>query len=520
MSFSTSLDAAQPPFVLAVDVGSTGTRAGLYDATGLPIKGLRNKIPHAFTTVANGTSTIDPDQVVHEIREVIGAVLDGIPASSPGHAGGATAGAGVAATSRAGVAPTGIAGVALDTFASSLVGVDAQNNAITPCYTYADSRTAPQVNYLKSILHEDDTQQRTGTRQHTGYLPARFLWLQQTQPDTFARVRHWMSLGEYAWLRIIGTTAAGTSTAAWTGMLNRWEGTWDRELCELVGVDVEQLSPIAHPSQPLTPADDVAATWPLLADAAWFAPISDGHSQSIGTGLTDSSQMVLSAATSGALRVLVDGDVENLPRGLWCNRIDETRSILGGALNDVGRAVTWLETTLRLPEQEVIEEMLRGEPTPGVPLVLPWFSGERSTGWVGEARAVFSRVNAATTPLEFYRGTMEGVALSYVRMLRDLVRVTGSPREILGTGRVSLEIPGLMQMIADAAESPVIPVTIKRSTLHGTALHALEILAPDVERAPVDRGETFQPTRERALYYHRKMERFQVLYDKVVAHGN
>ena len=36
----------------------------------------------------------------------------------------------------------------------------------------------------------------------------------------------------------------------------------------------------------------------------------------------------------------------------------------------------------------------------------------------------------------------------------------------------------------------------------------------------MDRGETFQPTRERALYYHRKMERFQVLYDKVVAHGN
>ena len=40
-----------------------------------------------------------------------------------------------------------------------------------------DSRRAPQVNYLKSILNEDDTQQRTGTRQHTGYLPPRFLCL-------------------------------------------------------------------------------------------------------------------------------------------------------------------------------------------------------------------------------------------------------------------------------------------------------------------------------------------------------
>jgi len=543
MSFSTTLADAQAPLVLALDVGSTGTRAGLYDAVGLPIKGLRAKVPHTFTTVANGTSIIDADQVVAEIRAVVSAVLDEVPAASrgrgvasgprdavaPGPDGAVAPGPratvapgpdGTVAPGRRASHPTRIAGVAIDTFASSLVGVDADGAAITPCYTYADSRCAPQVNYLKSILHEDDTQQRTGTRQHTGYLPPRFLWLQQTQPDTFRRVRRWLSLGEYAWLKLIGTTAAGTSTAAWTGMLNRWEGAWDTVLCDLVGVDVEQLSPIAPPSRPLTPVDDVAASWPLLADAVWFAPISDGHSQSIGAGLTDSSQMVLSAATSGALRVLVDGDVENLPRGLWCNRIDERRSILGGALNDVGRAVTWLESTLLLPEQEVIEEMLRGDPLPGVPLVLPWFSGERSTGWVGEARAVFSRVNAATTPIEFYRGTMEGVALSYVRMLRDLVQVTGRPREILGTGRVSLEIPGLMQMVADAAESPVIPVTIKRSTLHGTALHALEILAPGVERAPVDRGATLQPVKERALYYHRRMERFQVLYDKVVAHGN
>lgn len=494
MSFTTTLEDALTPFILAVDVGSTGTRSGLYDAAGRPVKGLKTKLPHAFTTVANGTSVIDADQVVDEIRQVIEFIADQVPHR--------------------------VAGVALDTFASSLVGVDSDGDAITPCYTYADSRCAPQVNYLKSVLNEDDTQQRTGTRQHTGYLPPRFLWLQQTQPDVFRRVRRWLSLGEYAWLKLIGTTAAGTSTAAWTGMLNRWEGTWDTVLCSLVGVDIEQLSPIAPPSQPLTPQVDVGRVWPKLADAVWFAPISDGHSQSIGAGLQDSSQMVLSAATSGALRVIVEGDIDNLPRGLWCNRIDETRSVLGGALNDVGRAVTWLESTLLLPEHEVVEEMLRGDPLPGVPLVLPWFSGERSTGWVGEARAVFSRVNAATTPLELYRGTMEGVALSYHRMLRDLVDVTGRPREILGTGRVSLEIPGLMQMVADATGSPVIPITIKRSTLHGTALHALEILAPDVERAAVDRGETLEPVRERALYYHRRMERFGVLYDKVIAHAN
>ena len=157
---------------------------------------------------------------------------------------------------------------------------------------------------------------------------------------------------------------------------------------------------------------------------------------------------------------------------------------------------------------------------PGLPIVLPWFSGERSTGWVGEARAVFHRVSAATTPLELYRAVAEGVAYSYARMLQELALVTGPPREILATGRVSGAVPELLQMVADATATPVTPITLKRSTLRGTALHALAVLAPDVEPAPAPRGTTVQPVRSRFSYYHRRMERFRVIYDKVIAHAN
>ncbi len=491
--FSVGYDEAQDPLVLALDVGSTGTRGGLYDASGVPIRGSKTKIEHAFTTVADGTSTIDPDQVAGEIAQCIDHL--------------------------AGLGRRPIAAVALDTFASSLVGADADGRAITPCYTYADSRCAAQVHYLRSILNEDETQQRTGTRQHTGYLPPRFLWLNATAPDVVARVARWLSLGEYAWLRLIGTTAAGTSTAAWTGMLDRHAGTWDTELCELVGVGIEKLSPIAAPRATLMPRLAVAARWPALSDARWFAPIADGFSSSVGAG-TGAPHVVLAAATSGALRMLVDGDLPNLPRGLWCNRIDESRSILGGAVNDVGRAVTWLDSTLRLPDAETLRSVLFDEPTPGTPLVLPFFSGERSTGWVGESRAVIHRINAATGPLDLYRGTMEGVAWTYARMLAQMLDVIGRPAEILGTGRVSNELPGLLQLVADATGVPVTPITIKRSTLRGTALHALEVLAPDAARMPPTRGATLEPVVSRATYYHRRAERYQVLYDKVIAHAN
>ena len=68
--FSVELREAVDPLVLAVDVGSTGSRGGVYDARGLPVAGLRHKVPHSFTTAADGTSVIDPLQVLAEVEGI------------------------------------------------------------------------------------------------------------------------------------------------------------------------------------------------------------------------------------------------------------------------------------------------------------------------------------------------------------------------------------------------------------------------------------------------------------------
>lgn len=126
--------AAADPLVLAVDVGSTATRGDVYDAAGRPAGGGRCKVAHQFTTAADGTSVIDPDGVVEEVAQVIGRL---------------------AGRWRAGR----IAAVAVDTFASSLVGVGAGGRAVSPCYTYADSRCAEQVAALRRELDEPAIQQ-------------------------------------------------------------------------------------------------------------------------------------------------------------------------------------------------------------------------------------------------------------------------------------------------------------------------------------------------------------------------
>lgn len=496
-SFTSTLDQAIDPLVVALDVGSTACRGAVYDAAGRPVV-KRAKVPHEFTTDVDGTSTIDPDQVVEELS----TILDQLTAQ------------GIAGR---------VGGVAIDTFASSLVGVDESGAAITPCFTYADARCAAEVEQLRATLDEAEVQQRTGTRLHTSYLTPRFMWLRRTQPEVFARAARWMSLGEYVQWRWLGTTAAGTSTAAWTGMLDRRARTWDAQMLELAGVRVDQMSPIHNPDQTLSPVTDLVANrWPALAGARWFAPVPDGISSNIGTGAFDSTTIVAGMSTSGAMRVLVRDVPETIPSGLWCYRIDEERSLLGGALNDVGRALTWLTETLRLEADATVdvhpavERALLADPQPGTPLVLPFFTGERSTGWAASAQAVFTGVTAATTAAELARGTAEGVALCYRRVAEQLKEVAGDVTAIRASGRVPAQEPALLGILADALGAPVLPVTIKRSTLHGVALLALEVLAPDVERAEVDQGPWSVPDPAHRAYYDERAARFAALYDAVI----
>src|SRR3954454_2067353 len=90
-----ALEDALDPLVVALDVGSTGSRGDVYDASGRPVEGRRRQISHQFRSGGDGTSEIDPDQVADEVGQIIS---DLVARPLQGR----------------------VAGVALDTFASSL----------------------------------------------------------------------------------------------------------------------------------------------------------------------------------------------------------------------------------------------------------------------------------------------------------------------------------------------------------------------------------------------------------------
>jgi gluconokinase len=485
---------AQIPLILALDIGTSATRGRIFDAAATGINKLVYRVRHDMHSAEDGTNTTDADQMLAEIVASIDFLTD-----------------------KAGKYAHDLAGVALDTFAATLVGVSEQGDAVTPVFTYADSRAAPFVTRLEETFDEHAVQQRTGCRFHASYLPARFLWLQETQPEVLAKAAYWMSLGEYVYFKLLGQRAASFSTAAWSGLLNRETLTWDAELLGGLPIKIEQLSALHDTSAPLRGLAPVyAKRWPSLTDAAWFPAIADGYASNVGSGATASSTLALAVGTSAAARALVQKAPATVPDGLWCYAVNRRQSLLGGAVNDGGRALTWLRGLLSLSDDQKVLDAIQAAPAADTPVVMPFLTGERSPGWASHATASFSGMDLHSTPESIFRGMLEGIAFRLALIAEEIRSAGLKSTRIVASGGGVEGAPDWLQIIADMTGLPAALSLEPQATLRGTAEIALDVLAPKTKRSPAEMTEARKPVPANAAAYAAKRERFLSDYKALV----
>lgn len=490
--FNISADDAQGPLVVGIDIGSGGTRAAVYDVSGREVGTRHHKEAHTFTVADDGTSTIDADLIVQEIRDALAVVLEG---DLPGE----------------------VRGIGFDTFASSLVAVDKAGSAITPCITYADTRCHAQVDTLAATLDVADLHERTGARLHSSYTAPRLTWLREAHPDVFARTDRFMALGEYVAFKLLGTPALGTASAAWSGMIDRRTGEYVPELLEAAGVGLSMMGEPLDPSEALPiSGTPLAKEFPQLKGAVWLPVIGDGLAANLGIGALGAGTWGISTATSGAIRQLLDTEIPTLPSGLWAYRFDTQRTLVGSAMSDCGRVLDWARFQLGIPEDIAKTDtntLFSAAPSAGTPLVIPFFSGERGTKWRGSSRALFANVGASTTAEDMLRGAMEGVALSFLRIAEQMREAGGEPERIVLSGGMTEAIPSWLHLLSDALGAPIDHVAVSRSTMRGSAVMALEQASPDTKVAEVPVLSRVEPVAAHTEYYRERLERFEKLAD-------
>lgn len=485
----------QPPFVLAIDIGSTSVRARLYDARARAIPNAGCELRR--TPSADGVE--DPASLV----ETTETAIDGALAAAGDLAG-------------------DIAGVAMATFVGNVMGVDSRGDPVTPLYTYAHSGAAAEVEELRSALDADAAYQRTGCPFHTSYQAPRLLWLRHRRPDLFALAGRWVDLGTYLYSRWFGTSdvSASYSVASWSGMLDRVTLTWDRPILGYLELDASALPALADYDQPMCRlAGEWARRWPALAEAPFFLAVGDGAGANVGSGCGVCGSLALTVGTTGAMRAVIDGAPPTVPQGLWAYRVDRDHSLMGGAITDGGSLLAWLHKTLRfggdhLPD----EEIARVEPDGHGLTVLPFLRGERSPGWATDASATWHGIRAATTPAEMARAALEAVTYRFYLISQLLDRMSGPYDEVIVGGAAILSLPTWMQMLADVLGKTVVAAPNRGTTARGITVLALKALGAidSLDALPAQLGDRYEPCPSRSARYQQGLTRHLRLYDMLV----
>jgi gluconokinase len=475
-----SAEQAEPPLVLALDLGSSSFRALIYDAAGREVRGTEGRMAYRWSLTANGGVEGDPDAFLAGAALAIDQALAG-----------------------AGRAAQGLRAVGVSTFWHNIMGVGEAGRPSTPLYSWADERSATAAQVLRDRLDEAAVRRRTGCVFHPSYPSVRLLWLREARPQAWRATKRWMSIGEYLALVWFGRSVCSVSMASGTGLLDQHRCDWDAEMLAAVGLTPDHLSPLADLRTPLSGlAQDYAARWPVLADLPWTPAAGDGALSNVGTGCMDAARAALNVGTSGAIRVLREAEPAEVPRALWQYRLDRARLLTGGAVSNGGNVFRWMREQFALGTSEEIErELLQRRAAHGL-VVLPFLAGERSPEWPLWSRGAIVGLTLATEPLDLLQAGLEAVAQRLALIWDQLRTAVPAVREIVASGAGLLRSPAWMQIMADVFGHEIAASDEAEGSSRGAALIALELLSEaHAEELAAPVGRIFYPDPHRHARY-------------------
>lgn len=484
------------PIVLALDIGSSSTRAIPFDERAAALADYAATRVHTVSVAPNGSATLDPDALVEGAVACVGETL-----------------------AKLGSERSSLRGVGISIFMHSWLGVDASGNPTTPVMMWSDTRSGAEVAQLRRDFGDERFHSTTGCPPHTSYAPPKFLWLRRHEPETVRRTRFWMNIGDYLLYRLFGLAGSSRSLASSLALLDASAGAWSRDVFDYLGLPLDAVPPLMEHDEPFV---GVAGEWQERLGVAgripWFPANGDGSCSNVGSGGVDASTYALNLGTSGAIRVLDRNLARSTPKGLWRYLTNDNRPFVGGAITNAGSLFAWFCERLHLEPSDALDARIGAlEPDAHGLTVLPFLMGERAIGWQGDATAAIVGLRASSSSLEILRAGLETVAIRLSLILERLRAVSPATSRMVAGGGV-LRSPAWMRILADALDMPIYESAELEASARGAAIFALYALKaiPDLNALPAALGACHEPHPAATACYAEARARHLELYRKLV----
>mgnify|MGYP001049129532 CR=1 FL=1 len=445
--------------IVALDLGTTSCRALVFDLDGRVLAQVSRTYP--LHTPHPGYAEQDPAELLAAADAVV-----------PG------------ALARSGVDPSQVLGISLCTYLHAVVAVGPDGEYLTPAITWADGRSAPQVDAVRLRPDWHDLYARTGCPPHPMYPLYKLMWLQANRPDVTARAGRYVSVKELLVHHWTGQWLVDYGIASGTALFNLERLDWDDEALALAGIHKGQLPQPVPTTHTVPLSAGVAGRLGLRAGTPVVIGAGDGVLSSLGSGAIEPGVLAAMVGTSGALRACVERPQADPQARVWCYYLDKNRWILGGSLNNGGMVLRWVRDQLYpgLDNYDVLTAEAGKAPAGSGNLVfLPYLAGERSPGFNARARGVWFGLGLEHQRPHLVRSALEAVVYRLYSVLGPLEELAGPAREIRATGGFARSDLWL-QIAADVFGRQVtVPAQTEGSALGAFILGAVALgVAPDL----------------------------------------
>jgi glycerol kinase len=438
-------------YVLALDQGTTSSRAILFDQDGGPVAIGQREFRQIFP---------QPGWVEHDPREIFTTQRD------------------VAreALRKSGISTKDLMAVGIANQRETTIVWDRQTGEpIHNAIVWQDRRTAPQCAELREVGAESLIRERTGLVIDPYFSGTKIAWLL----DQVAGARARAEIGELAfgtvdtWLawQLTGnrTHVTDVSNASRTLLFNIHNNDWDEELLRLLRVP-RAILPEVHPSAHafgMVPAG-------VFGEPLVIGGIAGDQQAAMFGQACHSAGMAKNTYGTGCFMLLHTGDkVVQSANGLVSTACAQTRGkeyALEGSVFIGGAVVQWLRDQLGFFSSSSEIERLASEVLDcGDVFVVPAFTGLGAPYWDPNARGTIIGLTRGTTKAHLARAALESIAFQSAELLEAMQKDAGEKLSELRVDGGAAANDLLMQFQADLLGVPVIRPRVLETTALGAA---------------------------------------------------
>ncbi len=456
-------------YLLGVDLGTSGAKAGLFDEDG-KLLSLAQEEYH-FQHPKPGWSEIDPEEVWSKAVSVIKRCV-----------------------AESGSNPEKIVAMGLSVLGETFLFADEHGDPVYPAVESMDGRDQAYQKYIdwfKETFGAEAIFERTSYPISSLPPAPKILWFRDHQPQVIERTAKFVTFQDFAVWRLTGSPAIDYSMASRTMLFDAVKKRWIPEYLQAMGISTDNFSLPYESSHVVGELGEKAAK--QLGLKAGMLVVPGAHDQScaaLGVGVvregiaSDGTGSVEAIATATKIPI-TSADMMARGHGSQCHVRADLYLALGFHLA-AGSLVRWYRDQLGQWEQELASKEGRdaydllteaaAESSPGARglLVFPHWSGA-GTGRVPalnpHSHGAIVGMTLAHNKGDLNRAIFEGITFE-ARYILDSLESSGTPiKELVVTGG-GAKSNFWLQLKADITGKRIIVPEVTEASLLGAALLA------------------------------------------------